>query len=107
MFSSSCLSSGEACRKITSVQMKSLLCMCNPQIAQALLLWTFRDAFRLSVCCPPSFASICVKMDESVGWAEMVSGCCAVSCGEERRAEGTKPNGAAASGIGGVAAEEK
>ncbi|KAH7817552.1 uncharacterized protein MONOS_15831 [Monocercomonoides exilis] len=84
--------------------MESLLRLYNPQISQAMLLWTFRDAYRLSVCCPPS---VCVKMDESTGGAEVVKGDCTEGYLKERRAEGAVPNGAAAGGTAEAAAEEE
>ncbi|KAH7822912.1 uncharacterized protein MONOS_8524 [Monocercomonoides exilis] len=127
VISSSCSLSGEACGKIMSVQKESLLRLCNPQISQALLLWTFRDVSMLSVCCPPSFASvletcqfndffllclglidiICVKMDKSIGSAKDVKGDCTEGYLKERRAEGAVPNGAAAGGTAEAAAEEE
>ncbi|KAH7816682.1 uncharacterized protein MONOS_8427 [Monocercomonoides exilis] len=51
-------SSGTAFREITFSELDSLLYVCNLQTPQALSLRIFRDAYRLSGCCPRSFASV-------------------------------------------------
>ncbi|KAH7819599.1 uncharacterized protein MONOS_14431 [Monocercomonoides exilis] len=48
----------------------------------------------------------CVKMDESIGWVEVVKGDCTKGYLKERRADGVVANGAAAGGTAEAAAEE-
>ncbi|KAH7823634.1 uncharacterized protein MONOS_14256 [Monocercomonoides exilis] len=56
---SSTSSSPEVVRRgITYSELESHLCACYPQTPQALSLRIFRDAYRQSGCCLPSFASV-------------------------------------------------
>ncbi|KAH7828788.1 uncharacterized protein MONOS_15473 [Monocercomonoides exilis] len=76
--SSSLSSPGAVRRGITYSELESLLCVCYPQTPQALSLRIFRDAYRLSGCCLPSFTSVlevCLQNDFMMRYLKLPDVC--------------------------------